>query len=179
MNSKIKHINSTLLALVLFMGVIVKAAIPTQPLQKVYTDDKLLKNFGVVRGGVAGKGFSILALRSSHTKDKKIERLVLDIGNASLLKNEGKVGYYNIELKQKPNRLIIDLSQTLNAKVTQKEINSLVAKSDFFNKGQLLFDSQSRSLSLVLDLKQHAEIKIQDVDGYTDTSKLVIDFKKI
>ena len=46
-------------------------------------------------------------------------------------------------------------------------------------QGQLLFDSQSRSLSLVFDLKQKAEIKIQDVEGTKDTSKLVIDLSLI
>lgn len=179
MNFAVKKISLVLCGLIFSIGFLAQAALPPQPLQKVYTDDRLLKNYGVVRGGVAGKGFSVLAMRASNTKDRKLERLVLDIGNSSMLKNTGKVGYYNIELKQNPNRLIIDLAQTLNAKFTQREINAIVAKSDFFKKGQLLFDSQSRSLSLVFDLKQKAEIKIQDVEGTKDTSKLVIDFKKI
>ena len=179
MNSALKKISFVVCGFIFSTGLIAPAALPPQHLQKVYTDDKLLKNYGVARGGAAGKGFSVLAMRASNTKDKKLERLVLDIGNSSMLKNTGKVGYYNIELKQNPNRLIIDLAQTLNAKLNQRDINAIVAKSEFFKKGQLLFDSQSRSLSLVFDLKQKAEIKVQDVEGTKETSKLVIDFKKI
>ncbi len=44
MNSAVKKISLVISGLIFSVGLLVHAALPPQPLQKVYTDDKLLKN---------------------------------------------------------------------------------------------------------------------------------------
>ncbi len=82
----------------------------------------ILKENGALRGGTAGQGFSLIDLRSSSTKNNKSERLVLDIGDAAMQKLKGSVGYYNVELKNS-KRVVIDLTQTFNSKLTEGDLN--------------------------------------------------------
>src|SRR5438445_3564198 len=92
---------TVILALPAFAAVTKKAAAPVVP--------KILSGEGATYGGLAGSGFTLLDVRRSA--DKKIERLVFDIGDKAGAVMRGWPGYYHAELKSNPQRLVIDFAQ--------------------------------------------------------------------
>lgn len=136
--------------------------------------NNILKSNGALRGGKAGDGFSLLDLRSTVAKNSKTERLVLDIGNAAMQNLKGTVGYYNVELR-KNKQVLIDLTQTLNSKVTEEQLVRKLSKSPFIKKATMQFDPLTQNTSLVLDLKKSAQVKVLSVKGAKKTARIVVD----
>src|SRR5690606_12338927 len=80
---------------------------------------KTLVGEGVSFGGLAGTGFTLMDLRLSQSKEKKLERIVIDVGDMNGTKIIGWPGYYYAELKKNPAQLIVDFSQMPNSLVNQ------------------------------------------------------------
>jgi len=155
------------------MPISTMAAVPKSPIVAKEPKNILQKN-GALRGGRSAGVYSLLDIRSSTSKNKKIERIVLDIGNASMQKSRGLIGYYNVELKN-GNKVLIDLPQTLNSKVEPQHLGKKLIKSAFIKNSQLLFDPITQNTSLVFDLKKYAKVRVLSVRGGKQTGKLVVD----
>ncbi len=61
---------------------------------------KILSGEGATFGGISGSGFTLMDLRRSSDDKKKIERLVIDVGDANGVALKGWPGYYYAELKK-------------------------------------------------------------------------------
>lgn len=136
---------------------------------------KILSGEGAVFGGIAGSGFSLLDVRLSANKKKKIERVVIDVGDKNGAAMKGLPGFYYAELKKNPQRLVIDFSQMPKAKVKESQLNRIFKASKSVVGTAITSDPVDSSLSLTLDLKKNTKVRVYQVAGKKSTSKVVID----
>lgn len=136
---------------------------------------KVLFKKGSVIGGVSGLGYTLLDLKYSESKNKKIERVVFEIGDIKGLPNKGLPGFYHVELKDKPNQLVIDFSQMPNSRLSELELKNKLKKSKFVSNTQMILDPVSMGLNLAINLKKNVKVKVYQVAGNKHTSKVVID----
>ncbi|WP_291515600.1 hypothetical protein [Bdellovibrio sp. ArHS] len=145
------------------------------PAQKPPTAAKILQGQGVSFGGVAGTGFTLLDVRRTADAKKKVERIVMDIGDMNGASLNGLPGYYFAELKKNPSRLVIDFAQMPNANIDQTRLSSLMKNSLAVTGTTLSLDPIDSSLNLTLDLKKNTKVRIYQVAGKKSTSKVVVD----
>lgn len=163
-------------AWILFAPILLMAAVPQRPLKQVF-ESNMIAGSGVIRGGAATAYFSILDVRRSASA--KVERLVIDLGDVSMRPYNGKPAYFSIELKDKPQKLIIDLAQTLNAKIDEKKLQQIMMNSKFIKAARLGFEPGSQTMTLTMDLKKTVNLRAIPVDGKSSsTAKLVVDLSE-
>ncbi len=154
-----------LLAVPTFAAVTQKPAAPVVP--------KILSGTGATYGGLAGSGFTLLDLRRSS--DKKIERLVFDIGDKSGAMMRGWPGYYHAELKDNPQRLVIDFAQMPNSRLNQVAMTARLKNSIAVTSTVMSLEPVDNSLNLTMDLKKNTKVRVYQVMGKATTSKVVVD----
>jgi hypothetical protein len=144
--------------------------------QGALRSSSILLGEGSIKGGSAGTGFTLLSLKSHIAKSNKIERLTIDVGNGAAEKLSGPVAYFNVQNDPRGKRVMVDFSQTLNSKFEASHLKNAFARSPFVSKADLIFEPQSQTMSLVLDLKKPAAIRAQSFPGNShQTAKLVLD----
>lgn len=159
-----------LLGLTLFSSICM-AAIPQKPLQMSH----IIQGMGSIRGGQSSGIYSLLDLRRTYSAKAKIERLVVDLGEANFEKSTGPVGYYQVEVKQNPPRLILNFSQALNSKFESRELANRLKGAAFVKGSRMDFDRIGQALYITLDLKKPVSVRAIPVKGGQETAKLVID----
>jgi len=150
------------------------AAIPQKT--KKPTPTKILSGEGVSIGGLAGSGFTLLDIRRTADTKKKIERLVIDVGDRTGAAMKGWPGYYHAELKKNPARLVLDFSQMPSSRLDQISLNTRLKNSLAVRKSNLTVDPVDSTLNLTLDLKPNTRVRVAQVPGKKTTSKVVVDF---
>ena len=150
------------------------AAVPVQK-TKPTSAAKILAGEGVSFGGVAGKGFTLMDIRRTADAKKKVERIVIDVGDMNGAALRGKPGYYFAELKKNPQRLVIDFSQMPSARLDQDKIAERLKGSLAVTNSSLSLDPVDNSLNLTFDLKKNTKVRVYQVAGNKATSKVVVD----
>lgn len=136
---------------------------------------KILSGQGISFGGLAGTGFTLLDLRRTSDAKKKVERIVIDVGDMSGAPLRGWPGYYFAELKKNPSRLVIDFAQMPNANIDQSKIKNIMKNSLAVKTSTMSLDPVDSSLNLTMDLKQNTKVRVYQVAGKKQTSKVVVD----
>lgn len=136
---------------------------------------KILSGQGELYGGLAGSGFTLMDIRKTADKGKRVERIVFDVGDQNGGKIKGWPGYFHAELKNKPQRLILTFSQMPNSLVNDVALNHRLKDSLAIKKTALSLDPVDSSLNLTMDLKQNTKVRVYQVAGKKTTSKVVID----
>jgi len=157
----------TLLATSLLQAAVPKLS-PQNPKQ-------LLNSSSVSIGGEASTLFSILDVRRSTDVKKKVERVVIDMGDLEGRPVKGEVGFYHAELQQNPPRLILDIAQTPKSKLNTDIIQQRLQKSITIEKSTVMLDPVTNNMNMVIDLKPGTKARVFPVKGVKQTSKIVID----
>ncbi|MGZ3773487.1 MAG: hypothetical protein ACXVCY_10800 [Pseudobdellovibrionaceae bacterium] len=165
-----KHIGCLM---ALFLALPVMAAVTSQPIKPVVS--KILEGEGTTYGGLAGNGFTLLDLRRTADKKKKIERIVVDVGDRNGAVMRGWPGYFHVELKKNPQRLIVDFAQMPNSNIDQAQLASRMKGSLAILNTSMSLDPVDSSLNVTLDLKKNTKVRVYQVAGKKMTSKVVID----
>ncbi|UYL08792.1 hypothetical protein B9G69_017250 [Bdellovibrio sp. SKB1291214] len=156
----------------LLLALPVSAAIP----KKTNTAaPKILSGKGELYGGLAGSGFTLLDVRKTAAKGKKLERLVFDVGDQAGGKMKGWPGYFHAELKNKPQRLVLSFAQMPNSLVNEVALNHRLRNSVAIKNTAMNLDPVDNSLNLTMDLKQNTKVRVYQVAGKKTTSKVVVD----
>ncbi|MFN7826047.1 MAG: hypothetical protein ACK5P6_11875 [Pseudobdellovibrionaceae bacterium] len=164
MLSKVFKILVVFFCALLFLSQLSFAAIPKN----------LLKGEGVIRGGQAGAGFSILDVRRSQ--NQKAERWVVDFGDAVKQPLASQPPYFNAELR-KDRKVILDFSQVWNSKLDEKALQKMMKQSPVVKSIKVNFEPQSQTMSWVLEMKQEVQLRVTPVKGSSRSpAKLVVDF---
>ncbi|MEK2690031.1 hypothetical protein [Bdellovibrio sp. GT3] len=158
--------------LCLLLALPVSAAIPSK---KVQQGPKILSGKGELFGGLAGSGFTLLDVRRTADKNKKVERVVFDVGDKNGAKMKGWPGYFHAELKNNPQRLIISFAQMPTSLVNEVALNFRLKNSFAVKKTAMSMDPMDSSLNLTMDLKQNTKVRVYQVAGKKNTSKVVVD----
>ena len=135
----------------------------------------ILQHSGSQIGGVAGSGFTLLDLRVTQDRNKKIERIVMDVGDMNGEPLKGLPGYFHVELKDNPQKLVIDLAQTPHSKVDDRKLAAAFQKSLAVSKTAITVDPTDNTLTISLDLKKNTRARVLQVAGQKQTSKVVVD----
>lgn len=153
-------------------------ALPTfaaLPAKKAPEVKGILSGSGSTFGGLAGSGFTLLDVKRVATNSDKIERLVFDIGDKEGQDMRGWPGYYHVELKNNPQRLVIDFAQMPNSRVTQLTLNSRLKGSPSILSSIMSLEPVDNSLNLTMSLKSNTKVRVYQVMGKKSTSKVVVD----
>jgi len=151
------------------------AAISPQA-KKALSNSAILRTNGAIHGGLAGKGFSLLSVKSQASRNQKLERLTVAVGDPLFQTHQGAPGYFHIENSQDSKRVVINFAQTYNAKFDEKTLQQVFAKSPFVKSSQMIFEPESQTMSLVLTLKKQASIRAIPVVGKgRQTAQLKLD----
>ncbi|WP_413577256.1 hypothetical protein ACLVWU_03180 [Bdellovibrio sp. HCB290] len=156
----------------LLLALPASAAIPSK---KVQPGPKILSGKGELFGGIAGSGFTLLDVRRTGDKSKKVERVVFDVGDKNGQKIKGWPGYFHAELKNNPQRLILSFSQMPASLVNEVALNYRLKSSFAVKKTALSMDPLDSSLNLTMDLKPNTKVRVYQVAGKKTTSKVVVD----
>ena len=159
------------LAISLLVGCLSNAAVKnSQP-----EPNKILYKEGTKTGGVAGTGFTLLDIKSNFNRTAQIERLLFDVGDIDGHFIKGLPGYFQVELRNNSKTVIIDFAQMPASKVALDKVQEKFKDSLYVKKAKLLADPSDDTLTLVLDLKKPAKLKVFQVPGEKTTSKVVLD----
>ncbi len=150
------------------------AAIPAK--LKGPVPGRILVNEGQATGGIAGTGFSLLDLRRSSDAKKRVERVVIDIGDMHGQTIKGLPGYFHAELKKSPSKLILDFNQTPVSRLDEGRLKDRFKGSLFVKNTSMILDPEDGALNLTFDLKTGTVARVFQVKGEKGTSKVVVDF---
>jgi hypothetical protein len=136
----------------------------------------ILRGSGAIHGGLAGQGFSLLGIQTTVAKSQKLERLTVAMGDSQFQSYRGAPGYFHIENSADSKQVVINFMQTINAKFDEKNLQKTFSASPFVKSTQMLFDPQTQTLSLVLQMKRQAGIRVIPINGTKNqTAQLKID----
>lgn len=166
----IKMINLLSLSAIL-SPLVLQAALP--PAQK--TQKSLIVDQGAISGGVAGNGFSMLKMQLVSMPNVKMERYIFDIGDLRGQKIKGLPGFYHVQLVKNPPQLVVDFSQMPVSRVFENDLTKTIKKSVLVSSGKLISDPTDKTLTMILKLRKPGKMKVMQVKGEKDTSKLVVD----
>ncbi len=141
------------------------ASISPQVQNSMRNISPILRGAGAVHGGLAGRGFSLLDLKSEIAKSQKLERLTVQIGDAALQPYVGAPGYFHIENRPETHQVIIHFLQALNAKFDDRKLAQTFAHSPFVKTSQMNFEPESQTMSLILQMKKSASLRVLPVNG--------------
>lgn len=134
---------------------------------------------GVVIGGQAGPGFTLLNVRRQNTKNLALERVILDIGDKEGKPMLNRLGYFHVAVEKEPSRVIIDLSQVLRSRVSEIELGRLFLKSPFIRKAEMSMEAGDNTAKIVLSTKVPVIAEIfQMPSADKKPGRIVIDIKK-
>lgn len=146
---------------------------PTQKIQK-----SIIASQGAVSGGVAGTGFSMLKMQLVAMPNANLERFIFDIGDLRGKKLKGLPGFYHVQLIKNPPQMIIDFAQMPVSRVFENDLAKTIRKSTLVSSGKLVSDPTDKTMTMVLQLRKPGKMKVMQVNGEKDTSKLVVDLYK-
>jgi hypothetical protein len=130
---------------------------------------------GVVVGGIAGDGFSILRVQKLTAPDGA-ERLVILYGNGFGQPVKTDPGYFHINVDDKHGRVSIDLAQVQKTAVDDKELAKLFSGSKLVAATEITMDPIDLSTNILLNLKQPTDVRAA-IDDYKGARTLVIDLR--
>jgi hypothetical protein len=159
------------IVLALFISGIVHAAVP----KITNKPDKILSGEGHKAGGVAGAGFTLLDIKTNVNRHAGLERLLIDVGDIEGRPRKGMPGYFQVELQNNSKRVVIDFAQMPASRIQAAKLKEKLKDSYFVQNAKVLSDPTDSTLSLILDLKKPAKLKVFQVPGSKTTSKVVLD----
>jgi hypothetical protein len=134
---------------------------------------------GVVIGGQAGAGFTLLNVRRESSNKLAMERIIFDIGDRDGQPLLNRLGYYHISVEKNPSRIIVDLSQVAKSKVSEMDLARLFSKSPFVQKVEMSMEPEDNSAKIVLLTKEPVAAEIFEMQSAKKASRIVIDLKKV
>lgn len=133
---------------------------------------------GVVIGGQAGPGFTLLNVRHESSNKLAMERIIFDLGDREGRPLLNQLGYFHVSVEKNPSRLIIDLSQVARSRVSEINLARVFAKSPLVAKVQMSMEPEDNQARIVLNTKVPVAAEVFEMPSDKKASRLVIDLKK-
>ncbi len=130
---------------------------------------------GVFVGGKAGGGSSLLNVRRIFSPKAKLERVTLDLGDRDAKPPGKHLGYFQVSLDSKENRVVVDLSQLKMSRVSEVAVQNLFKKSPYVASVGLTLDPEDKAGTLVLNLKRPMRLEVFQVLKDGAPGKIVMD----
>lgn len=134
--------------------------------------------YGTISGGEAGILHTLLDIRRIQAPKDKIERLLLDLGDAQGQPLKNRVSYFQVSLEKNNPRVVIDLSQMNASGVDQKKISQIFKSSTFVKTAKINFDPIDTTITIQLELKKNVQLEAFQLTDKTKAGRIVIDLKE-
>lgn len=134
---------------------------------------------GVIVGGRAGTGYSLLNARRDLSDKMGVERLILELGDIEGHPLRSQAGFFHASVEKNPPRVVIDLSQLSRSAVSEARLREIFKKSPNVKNVELTSDPEDRSATLVLHLKNSVALEAFELPANGKASRLVFDLKKV
>jgi hypothetical protein len=164
--------NLLLMGLFGFASVQVRAAIPKT---LVPSPAKSFITEGAFRGGISGKGYSLLAVKRVYSKNGLAERLIFQIGDKDGKPYSGEVGYFNAELKRLPSVLSIDLAQMITSRVTLENLRALLTTSKLIRDVRMETDTEDYSTNISVSFQRPVKMRVFSLASKSTPPRIVVD----
>lgn len=133
---------------------------------------------GVVIGGQAGAGFTLLNVRRESSNKLAMERIIFDMGDREGQPLLNKLGYFHVSVEKNPSRIIIDLSQVSRSRVSEINLAKMFEKSPFISKVEMSMEPEDNAAKIVLNTKVPVAAEVFEMPSDKKASRLVLDLKK-
>jgi len=134
---------------------------------------------GVIVGGRAGRGFSLLNVRRDIAKDQSLERIIMDIGDFKGKPHMGRAGYFHASIHSHPPRIILDMHQVVSTALDEAQLRRMFSQSPFVRRLSLVADPEDHTTSIILDLKSTAAVDVFELPSNKKSpSRVVVDLKR-
>lgn len=147
------------------------AAIPPQ----VKKMPPFFQTSSATKGGNFRDLQSVLDIRHTADSNKKVERIVIDLGTRDGKQLMGEVGYYHVEYKKEQNALIVDLAQTPISNISPEQFKARLKSSSLIKSATMILDPVTNNMNLSLRLVDQAKPRVFRAVGKKTASKIVID----
>lgn len=141
--------------------------------QNAYVSD------GVFTGGVAGNGTSLLGMRRVYSSKVGIERVIVDLGDGQMKPNSKQMGYFQVGMDSKNNRIVLDVAQLRFSKISEAQAKDLFRKSPFVANVSLTLDPEDKAGTMVLQLKQPAKLEVFQLKNGKKPGRIVMDISPL
>ena len=173
--------------LILFFGIFSLAAIPVRQAGS----EKLSRylDAGVFIGGHEQGPINLLNVRynisawlsagsgAGHNAGDKVERLVFDVGGDKPEQSSGRPGFFHITVQKSPRRVVVDLEDIAQTRVTAEQLTKLIEKSPHLSKVKFYYDSRFKNLTIEMPLKVAAKIEVFELASVGKPGRIVLDLK--
>lgn len=132
---------------------------------------------GVFVGGHDHGPLTLLNVR--HSLKGKIERLVFDLGGQTADDGVERPGFFHITIQSKPQRIVVDLENVTNSKVTAQQISRLFSKSPYLSKISIFEDPFHQDMTIELPLKVAAQMEAFELVTAGKPGRIVVDITNL
>lgn len=164
-----------MLKMILLLGAL--AFIAAIPVQQATTEkkEKYLEN-GVFVGGYHQPALTLLGIRHSYRVDLGLERFVVDVVNEGDSPAK-RPGFFHISIQNEKKRVLIDLQNIRELKMSETQFSKLLQKSKFFSKAAFYFDKRTHDLTIEMFLKDRTSIEVFELTSPGKPGRIVLDAK--
>lgn len=162
-----------------FIGFLVFASagsMAASPYKQSLTQKKnLYVKDGVFIGGKAGEGSSLLGVRRAFSGKAKLERVIVDLGDHEAKPAGKDIGYFQVSMDQKNNRVVVDIPQFRYSKVSEAALKNLFRKSAYVAEASLTLDPEDKAATMVLKLKKPMKLEVFELLDKSKPGRVVMD----
>lgn len=133
---------------------------------------------GVISGGESGTAFTLLNVRRVFSAKDKVERILLDLGDAFGKPLVGQVSYFQAAIEKDKPRVVIDLSQMLASGVSAESIKKIFAASPYVKEAKINFDPVDSTITIQLMLKKRVQLEAFKLPSSDKSSRIAIDLRE-
>lgn len=130
---------------------------------------------GVFTGGIAGNGTSLLSMRRVFSSKVGIERVIVDLGDGEMKANSRQMGYFQVGMDAKNNRIVLDVAQLRYSKISEAQAKDLFRKSPYVSNVSLTLDPEDKAGTMVLQLKRPAKLEVFQLKNSKKPGRIVMD----
>jgi hypothetical protein len=134
---------------------------------------------GVFIGGQAGTGASLLGLRRTYSGRLQTERVIIDLGDKEAKPSGTQVGYFQVSMDARNQRVILDLAQLMISKINERQIQETFQKSPYVKSAELTLDPEDHAATLVLNLKGPMKLEVFQIRKAKKPGRVVLDLKPV
>jgi hypothetical protein len=101
--------------------------------------------------------------------------VTVELGDKEIKPAGKDIGYFQVSLDSKENRVVVDLSQLKYSRVTESAVQNLFKKSPYVASVSLTLDPEDKAASMVLNLKQPVKMEVFQQLQAGKPGKIVMD----
>lgn len=118
---------------------------------------------GVLTGGQAANGFSLLSVQNEVAQNE--ERIILSYGDHSGAPLAGEPGFFQVALDRNSKRVVLDLAQLNRTAIDPLTLKKILGASQYVVSSDMTMDPHDGSTNITLNLSRPVKIDVVSDPG--------------